>query len=302
MLVPQQQLVGPQHQQQQQQQQVVAASQQGQLQEGGGSPEDVVWRQDKDPLVLLFRRLPPGLTPVVVEGSKEELGDSTFACTIDWVEDGSELLVPGHSKQQLPTRVVIRVMHCSDQNQEQLHEFQAQFDTVMGQHMPGAVPVLGAWGYSVGGRIMELCYAMPHLGPSFCSLAAAFLPKPLPGELEAGAFYCNSGLWILYRATGVRRQVMLLKQRLPFAAVMVLVRKMLEVALALNGEGAAHGDLCDQTFLLDPTPLQPLVQRLLSAGEAAAAADSDKALADALDPEVWTQVANELQVSTMRMG
>jgi hypothetical protein len=313
--VPAQLLLVAQPQQQQQQKQDVD-------QEPDGSQPQAEWPPQRSPAVLVIRRLPPGVTPVVVQGSMQRLGNGsskvdvsaasskagTFICDIDWRSDGSELLVPDRSKQRLPPRVVLKVFDCSDQNQEQLHDFLAQFDSAMGRHLRKVVPVLGAWGYSVGGRIMELCYAMPYLAPPYCTLEDAFLSNLLSGRaadaLEGGEGCCGSKVWIPGPGPGISQEVPWLKQGLPFAAVVVLTREMAAVALALNGEGLVHCNLDETTILLDPTPLAGLVQQLLAAGDEMRAAgrgslDAEMAQGHALQDseEEWRQVADQLRVS-----
>jgi hypothetical protein len=153
---------------------------------------------------------------------------------------------------------------------------------------------------------MELCYAMPDMGHAYCSLGDALLCgrfiAAAPGAGDVVTRYCYSGLWIMDRRERISRQVQVLAQGLPYAVVLVLVWKMLEVALLLHDQGAVHADTKSGNFLVDPSPLIPLVQRLLAAAAAAAkleGAAAEELLAAAFQPEEWTQVAAMLQVRVL---
>jgi hypothetical protein len=144
----------------------------------------------------------------------------------------------------------------------------------MGPYLRGVVPVLGAWGYSRGGQPVELFYAMPSMGPAFCSLADAFLPKSLTRQVPAApgveTDMCASRVFIrdMWRGS---RVVPWPRQGLPFGMVLVLVLKMLEVALLLHDQGAVHADIKSANWVLDPRPLAASAQRLLEAAAAAGA-------------------------------
>lgn len=206
---------------------------------------------------------PEGCTWELHQEGKEELGSGMFGtvfrvlCT--WTSpDGSK-------RTEIVVVKELDTVRCSQASMQHM-QFEG-FLQVLIKDLPGVVPVLAAAARTLDNRVCEYYYIMKDLGPwvrDLDKVIRSWQEKGL-GRSVGASCIVSSGIKVRLRGAATARDFRWWKRGVPWAAVELLLHKLVRLLYDLWGAGAVHSDLKGANIVCDPAPLEVLVQHFMEA-------------------------------------